>query len=221
MKGLLLKDFYMIWKQAKFMLALVIIYILIGVVSDSSFWTVFSVIFMAMLPITALGLDERSGWTGYAAMLPFSKHDIVVSKYVFGLVGVGLAVILYAVLTVLTGIVRYGNVQIASILPMIMLLISISFLFIATNLPIMFKVGVERGRMWYILSSMVIMGGSAFIISILGGKLSLSAVLSLFRIDMQVNQLTQSISVLTFCTILLLGSMKLSINVFEKKDLYD
>ncbi len=219
MKGLLLKDFYMIWKQAKFMLALVIIYILIGVVSDSSFWTVFAVIFMAMLPITALGLDERSGWTGYAAMLPFSKHDIVVSKYVFGLAGVGLAVILYAVLTVLTNLVRYGSVQIDSILQMIMPLLSVSFLFIATNLPIMFKVGVEKGRMWYLLSLMVIMGGSAFIINILGGNPGLGAVSGFLSIDAQANQLIQSAGVLAFCTVLLLGSMKLSINVFEKKDL--
>jgi ABC-2 type transport system permease protein len=219
MKGLLLKDFYMIWKQAKFMLALVIIYILIGVVSDSSFWTVFSVIFMAMLPITALGLDERSGWTSYASMLPFSKHDIVVGKYVFGLIGVGSSVLLYAVLTMLTGIVRYGSVQIDSILQMIMPLFSVSFLFIATNLPIMFKVGVEKGRMWYLLSLMVIMGGSSFIISILDGNPGLDAISGFLSIDTQANQLIQSASVLAFCTILLLGSMKLSINVFEKKDL--
>ncbi len=219
MKGLLLKDFYMIWKQAKIMLILVIAYIIIGVISDNSFLTVFAVIFMAMLPITALGLDERSNWTNYAAMLPFSKQDIVMSKYVFGLAGVGLAVILYAVLSVLTNMVKGEGAQIDSILRMIVPLLSISFIFIGTNLPIMFKVGVEKGRLWYMLSLIVLMGGSTFFVSLLNGKVGLSAVSGFLQMDIQMDQLTQSIIILAFCAILLLGSMKLAINAFEKRDL--
>ncbi len=219
MKGLLLKDFYMIWKQAKIMLILVIAYIIIGVISDNSFWTVFAVIFMAMLPITALGLDERSNWTNYAAMLPFSRQDIVISKYVFGLAGVGLTVILYTVLTTVTSIVKREGVQIDPVLRMIIPLLSISFIFIGTNLPIMFKVGVEKGRLWYMLSLMVIMGGSTFVISLLNGEIGLSTVLGFLQIDTQMDQLTQSTVILALCTILLLGSMKLAINAFEKRDL--
>ncbi|WP_342756860.1 ABC-2 transporter permease [Kineothrix sedimenti] len=219
MKGLLLKDFYMIWKQAKIMLILVIAYIIIGVISDNSFWTVFAVIFMAMLPITALGLDERSNWTNYAAMLPFSRQDIVISKYVFGLAGVGLTVILYTVLTTVTSIVKREDIQIDPVLRMIIPLLSISFIFIGTNLPIMFKVGVEKGRLWYMLSLMVIMGGSTFVISLLNGEIGLSTVLGFLQIDTQMDQLTQSTVILALCTILLLGSMKLAINAFEKRDL--
>ncbi|NLL77087.1 MAG: ABC-2 transporter permease [Clostridiales bacterium] len=219
MKGLLLKDFYMIWKQAKIMLLLVIIYILIGVFNDSLFWTMFSVIFMSMLPITALALDERSGWNRYAGMLPYSSKDIVMSKYLFGLIGVGIVIVVYVILTVLTGIALHREIQPAAILEMIIPLFSVSCIFMGTNLPIMFKTGVEKGRMWYTLSLIVIMGSSSAVISILNEESVKKEIIGFLQIGRLTDAMLQNAVLLVVCGVLLLGSMNLAVKIYEKKDL--
>ena len=80
MKALVQKDFYVIWKQMRI---LVLVLALLSMV-NSAFNTVFLVVWCSMLPYTAMAYDERSHWNQLAAMMPYSKRDIVLSKYVLG-----------------------------------------------------------------------------------------------------------------------------------------
>ena len=80
MKALVQKDFYVIWKQMRM---LVLVLALLSMV-NSAFNTVFLVVWCSMLPYTAMAYDERSHWNQLAAMMPYSKRDIVLSKYVLG-----------------------------------------------------------------------------------------------------------------------------------------
>ena len=80
MQALILKDFYVMWKQTRIFLLVILVFSAI----PGSFNAVFAVIYSAMLPYTAMAYDERSKWNQLAAMMPYSDRDIVLSKYAFG-----------------------------------------------------------------------------------------------------------------------------------------
>ena len=58
MKALMLKDTYVIWRQMKYFLVMILIFSAL----PSGFNNAFAVVYAAMLPYTALAYDERSKW---------------------------------------------------------------------------------------------------------------------------------------------------------------
>ncbi|MEG2037837.1 MAG: ABC-2 transporter permease, partial [Ruthenibacterium sp.] len=62
MKGLLLKDFYVLWKQARVLLLLMLAFTVLPGMSA------FVILYAAMLPYTALAYDEQAKWDTLAAM---------------------------------------------------------------------------------------------------------------------------------------------------------
>ena len=153
MKGLLLKDWFVLWKQCKWMLFLVILYTLLPLVSDGAgtFLACFSVLFMAILPITVLGFDERSKWERYAAALPVSRDDLVLSKYLLALLGMIGAALLYLLSSLVLSAVRPGSVSPQETVSFLCLLFAGALAFDAVNFPIIFRLGVEKGRLWFFL----------------------------------------------------------------------
>ena len=85
MKALIIKDTYVIWRQMKYFLVLILLFSAL----PSGFNNAFAVIYTSMLPYTALAYDERSKWDQLAAMMPYSTRDAVRSKYVFGWLCIG------------------------------------------------------------------------------------------------------------------------------------
>lgn len=55
MKALILKDTYVIWKQLRYFLIIILLFSCI----PNSFNNAFAIIYSAMLPYTALAYDER------------------------------------------------------------------------------------------------------------------------------------------------------------------
>ena len=77
MSALLLKDYYVIFRQMKIFLLLILVFSCI----PGTFYSTFAVVYASMLPYTALAYDERSKWDQLAAMMPYSARDVVLSKY--------------------------------------------------------------------------------------------------------------------------------------------
>jgi energy-coupling factor transporter ATP-binding protein EcfA2 len=64
-----------------------------------------AIVYAAMLPITVIAYDERSKWDQLAAMMPYSKRELVFSKYLLGYIGVALFSIITLVLQVAVGLI--------------------------------------------------------------------------------------------------------------------
>jgi len=79
-KGLLLKDLYVLMRQMKIFLVMIVIFALV----PGGSMTVFAVVYAGMMPYTALAYDERCKWDVLAGMMPYTKRQIVLSKYVLG-----------------------------------------------------------------------------------------------------------------------------------------
>ena len=155
MKALILKDTYVIWRQMKYFLVMLLLFCAL----PNGFNNAFAVVYAAMLPYTALAYDERSKWDQLAAMMPYSTRDIVLCKYVFGWLCIGGAAVLSSLLqTVLSLVID------RPFLPSVMALSVLGALCIlALSLPLMFRMGVEKGRLGMFLIIFLICGGAGAI----------------------------------------------------------
>ncbi len=154
MKGLLIKDFYVITKQLNIFLLVMII---LAMTSDINMIMIFTIVFTVSLPITSIAYDEHSKWDELASMMPYSKEEIVISKYLIG----------YFSMLVFIVLILFGKALGDNILPnnndeiSIIILLITSLIFIAINIPIIFKFGTEKGRF---ITIFLIIFGSNFVI---------------------------------------------------------
>lgn len=146
MKGLLLKDFYTLFKQMKIILLIIIVF---AFIPDSSF-SAFAIMYSAMLPITALAYDERSKWNVLASMMPYSKKDLVLSKYLLGYICLGFVTVITLIAKFVISLFGKGLFNFKEIMPIIAMALLGSFL-MAVNMPIMNRFGVEKGRLVFII----------------------------------------------------------------------
>lgn len=155
MKALILKDTYVIWRQMKYFLVMILLFSAL----PSGFNNAFAVIYTSMLPYTALAYDERSKWDQLAAMMPYSTRDMVLGKYVFGWLCIGAAAVLSGLLQMALSLVVdrvfLPGVMVLSVLGAVCIL--------AISLPLMFRMGVEKGRLAMFLVIFLVCGAAGAI----------------------------------------------------------
>lgn len=154
MKGLLIKDFLTLAKQMKLFLLIIVVFACLPGFSAVSFALVYS----AMLPVTALAYDERSKWDNLAVMMPYSPGQLVFSKYVLGYA----AVIGAAVISVIaqTAISLISGAQFGGAKATLFLMSCLALAIQSLCLPVMFKLGVEKGRFMFMVLIMVFAAGT-------------------------------------------------------------
>lgn len=159
MRGLLLKDLYLIRKYLISYLVLIVVLLAISVLSNGNmFLTFYPCLIATMVPVNLLSYDERSGWDRYSSTLPLTRAQIVSAKY-----GIGLG--MQAMVLVFTGVaqairVSSGAVTWREFLLMMEMMVTLSFFSSSFCMPFMFKMGVEKGRMAYLVSVGLVTGGS-------------------------------------------------------------
>ena len=154
MKALVLKDFYVLWKQMRVVILILVLMSVVGGIFNS----VFVVVWCALLPFTAMAYDERSHWDQLAAMMPYSKRDIVLSKYVLGWLCMAAATLISAVLQV----AAFKFTHEAPTLSALAMSFLGGLIALDLTLPTVFRFGVERGRWGFmiIVFGVAILGGA-------------------------------------------------------------
>lgn len=153
MRGLILKDAYVLIKQIKFYGLLMLIMAAI----PNTFTRGFAIMYASMLPITVISFDEQAKWDYYAAMMPYKKKDLVLSKYIIGIVFT-LVVCVVAVLSVfVTAAVKGQSAELMQeYLEGIPMIAAAAVILMSLNLPIIFKMGAERGRLAYMAITVLV-----------------------------------------------------------------
>lgn len=155
MKGLLLKDWKTLLKQTKVMLTMMALFACV----PSTYMSAFALFYAAMMPITALAYDERAKWDELAAMMPYTAKAIVGSKYALGLTL--MAPVL--ALSVLFRLIVHSTPIVSEDTMALLITACLSLILMAIDLPFMFRFGVEKGRLIYILLSCVfIVAGATY-----------------------------------------------------------
>lgn len=204
MKGLLLKDLLNLKKQGNVYLLMVGFYLVFSMVTENaSFFGGMVCILSAMLPVTAMSYDERARWDKFALTMPISRKDMVISKYVLGLSFSTIGVIILFLCNLLTSLELSNN------LIMSLSFLGLGILIMSLILPLLFKFGVEKGR---ILMMLIFFVPAIFIMLLPSLGVSLS----------EPNEtLLKTITYVTpFALVLtLVISLLTSIRIYQKKEL--
>jgi len=142
MTGLILKDIYNLKRHSKVYVILLIFYFFLSRANGNA--TMFSSmlsILAVMLPITAMAYDEKNNWDRYALTMPLSRKDLVLSRYILGLIFALIAFII----SIVSSLLFNKELLMESIIADISILSSV-LLLIAFVFPVLFKFGIEKGR---------------------------------------------------------------------------
>lgn len=142
MKGLIIKDFYLIKKHCMMLFAVSIIFLLISLFTlQSTYFLYYSVAMISIIPISIMAYDDGYKWNRYEIITPVSRKNIVSEKYILLLL-----LILPFVLAegILFGILLKLNVMhIFSLLSLTLLCATISPIII---FPVIFRFGYIKGK---------------------------------------------------------------------------
>lgn len=202
MKGLLIKDYYTLLKQMKLYLLCIVVLSFFQSMSLSGL----AVVYAAMLPITALAYDERSKWDNLAATMPYSSADLVLSKYLLGYLSVAISCVLIFAVEFVTS--QYKQIPFTAEQEITILLVGcVGAALLAINLPFMFWLGVEKGRVVYFL----LIAATVFLGMMAGEQIK--------QAISQVNFSMAGLSTAGLAAALLLNlvSVWISINVYRRK----
>lgn len=137
-RGLLLKDIYELWAQSKVLLLLIAAYLLIpALTGGNAMLGSVGLLLLAMLPASALGYDERCKWERYARAMPVKRSELYLGKLLLGVLAVVLGAALLA-----------GHTELLVRLPVTVLAAAA---YLALSLPLLFKLGLEKGRILFLL----------------------------------------------------------------------
>ncbi len=176
MKGLLRKEWYLLAHSSRSVLIILLFLALIQVYAIGvEGFVVFTSVYCGMLVISTFSFDESAHWMRAALTAPISRRNVVAAKY-------GLLLIL-AIIGAVIGAVGGGvigsilgkwsfTVDAVSVLGITALVaLSTTVVIIGTTIPLLFRFGAERGRLWLFLAMLVpagLVGGGYYILRAFG-----------------------------------------------------
>lgn len=180
MKGLLLKDFYMMVKYCKAVVLVDIVFFAVSLAGENNlFFLAYPCMISALVPVTLLSYDERSHWNVYSRTLPYSKAQLVSVKYIIG----PLAAVPVFVLAAITLTIRMFTLHMfmpRDAMLFFVMLLAVACLAPALVLPFMFRFGTEKGRIAYYIIIAVLCSAGLFISDLF--QLQISAEISLYSV---------------------------------------
>lgn len=152
MRGLLLKDWYMVLKYCRMFVLVVGVFLLVSVFGeDSGFFMLYPIFLTGMVPVTLISYDERFKWNIFCQTLPCSRGQYVSGKYVVALLSLVVVWLLTVALQALGMVTTKGpGVTAEALLPWTSLL-ALGLMMTGVVLPVIFRFGSEKGRIMNIL----------------------------------------------------------------------
>lgn len=147
MRGLLLKDWYLMKKHCKLYLLSVAMFLTASLFSENMFFAIYPCMVSVLLPVSLYSFDERSGWNVYSRTMPYRPADIVSAKFLIGLFCQLFVSVLFVLLQ--GGKLVYTHSFSAPAVVNYLAFLAIGFCCASLYLPLVFKLGVEKSRMAY------------------------------------------------------------------------
>ncbi|MCM1168019.1 MAG: ABC-2 transporter permease [Ruminococcus sp.] len=162
MRGLLLKDFYVMRKQLKMHFVMDLLFIAIMLFnSDNILFGAMPVMLGGAVPITLLAYDERSRWSEYCGALPYSGAQVVSAKYLIGLITqTATTLVVFAALLICGGS-RVRNLE--GLTFALTAAFAVSLIMPAICMPFCLRFGTEKGRLIYYMVIAAIAGTAVLV----------------------------------------------------------
>ena len=143
-RGLLLKDIFELSAQCRVQLVLTGVYLLLPLfIRGIALFASVGMMLLAMMPVYALGYDELCRWERYALAMPVRKSDLFWSRFLLGVIAVALGAAVQVLVALLAG---RGD-----LLSSLAVTAPAAILYLLIVLPLMMKLGVEKGRFLLLL----------------------------------------------------------------------
>lgn len=208
MKGLLLKDWYMIKRYNRAYLLIAAVFVALSLFgSDNLFFMFYPCLFCGIIPVSLLGYDERSGWMQYSAAMPYTKAQLVSGKYAISLL-VLLAVLLVTGIAQAVKMTLGGGFEPGAFAKLMALMLPVSVIAPSVSLPFIFRLGVEKGRAAYYIMIGFVCGAGYLASGALKGRFAAQA------------ESGAALAVLAAAAVgIYLFSWRLSIRLYQKREI--
>lgn len=216
MKGLLIKDFKLMKGQKNFFMAIVIISLIMIITSPGTSFPIGFLGFVGSLfSLSSISYDEFDNGNAFLFSLPITRKDYVLEKYVFGLISGVTSLLLGTVISLIAiGITKTGDfneilITAGSLLPTILLILSIM-------LPFILKFGGEKGRI-----AIIGLMGFIFVIGLLLIKATEYMGIDLYTLFKKLSQFEPQVYIVLFLLIsaaVLVISYLISLAILNKKE---
>lgn len=161
MKSLILKDLYNIGHNAKSMIFILLV-LAFALIPSSGVegYIIMSGILCSMMIITTFSFDDQSKWLKYAMVMPVTKKDIVISKFIVLLIFSAFGAVTGLIIGAIGGTIAHKGFF-SSINNMLSLLFTgavslvISEIAGSMSIPLLFKFGAEKARMLMLVSCLI------------------------------------------------------------------
>lgn len=151
MKSMILKDLYNIRHNTKSMIIILVILAAALIPTAGAEGYIFACAVMcAMMIITTFAFDNTSKWERYAMIMPVSKKDLVIGKFIVLIIFCSAGSLFGAVVASICGgcfnIISFNSSGIGEILLLTLIAWEISVILGGLSIPFVFKFGAEKGR---------------------------------------------------------------------------
>lgn len=210
MKGLVMKDFYMIHKYCRMYLLIAVIFAAGYTVGDNIFMLFYPIVLGSIMPVTLLAYDEKSKWQVYAETFPYTRKEIVTAKYLITLLYLTAFVLLSAVSQAVHMLCVAEEFSLSSYLSVLLSLLAVGLVVPGITLPAVFKLGTEKGRMAYYGVVVAVCG--------LFGALGVMTDMNVAKIALGLREWLAPV-LLAAGTVIFAGSWMLSVKFYQGREL--
>lgn len=161
MLGLVKKDLLMIKGNIRQVILFLVVFLILAF-QENNIIVIVPVFVSMMVFITTFSYDEYNKWDAYAISLPVSRKNIVKAKYVASIILWAIALLVTVVITGIMGLFEQ-NLNYFEMFGMILGCVFSIVLLEAIMFPLIFKFGVEKGRIGLFVGVFAIAGLLGFI----------------------------------------------------------
>lgn len=156
MKGILLKDFYNLNGQLKMYAFFPLFGLLMAYLQHSAIIMIFMIgILIVTVPMSAFAYDDMADFSTYALTMPITRKDLVLSKYVLSflitLVCGIVAMVAEVILLQLFGGAYFDDATLQDASLYTLVYMCVMNMVNCILLPLNFKFGTEKGRIFFFL----------------------------------------------------------------------
>lgn len=137
MKGLVLKDLLALKSILKTIIIIVGIFMFSGIVSGNTFLVTYAAVYAAIMPLNLMAYDEGCRFNRFAQILPVSDVQIVLARYISGLIICFAAAAVSVVALMISGSSWTEGAMTGIVVPLV---------YQTFTMPVMYKWGVEKSR---------------------------------------------------------------------------
>lgn len=205
MKGLILKELYLIKSNMRSLIIMLFCFLLI-VMNDATSIAFVLPLFSVMMCITTFTYDEYNKWDSYAISMPTGRKDIVRGKYLTTIILIIISAVISLLTVYILGTTKGSFDLCKSLFSLGGGIVGILF-FVALLYPFIYKFGIEKGRLLILVVAFALSG----IIGMIFTTINLSNLLSfLYKYGMYI------IPLLSLIVIYI--SYKISMKLYLRKE---